>query len=286
MRDIAASITPSIASGILLLTVLDNSQELATHGPGRTLDLEYFDALFPNATFALTALLAMLGALTSSRMIASTLLHTPDTPRRTAGKATRALLGGAGMGIGLATLYALLASALLGPDAERFLPLVLLPSLPLAAITALIAITAPHLRALADQDWTSHLRFPLAPSLLASTGVLLTQAAGWGLPWLPAIPYSLWRSIGGPLGTALLGIAAALLLTDHRWTRLGLGFLLGIGGALTYSLNNADTMIIGFMACVGLWWARRTIIIAFRGAVTTLGQVGMQRPELLRISKS
>jgi hypothetical protein len=159
-----------------------------------------------------------------------------------------------------AGLYGLLGGALFGLPSGRFLTWTLLAGLPAAAVAVGVGLLAPRIPALTASPWADRLHHPVVPVTLAAVGMLLAQAAlSAHLPWSTLVHYG---PIAGPAGTGLLGVAIALIAVTRRWPRVGLGFLLGLGGAVVYNLPNTAILGAVYIVVVGAWWIMRAGRIA------------------------
>jgi hypothetical protein len=269
LRQLAGILALGIASLALLIQTLATADNYPN--PGGTIP----GVLVINgAEYAMAALCAVLAAIAGAQFAASTLLHEDidaGTPGQRARHAGQILSGAAVAGMAAAGLYGLLGGALFGLPSSRFLTWTLLAPLPAAAVTVVTGLLAPRIQTLTASPWANRLHHPVIPVTLAATGMLLAQAAlSANLPWSTLVHYG---PIAGPAGTGLLGVATALTAATRLWPRVGLGFLLGLGGAVVYNLPNTAILGAVYIIVVGAWWivrAGRIIADAFPHARPTL----------------
>jgi hypothetical protein len=258
LRQLAGILAPGVASLALLIQTLATAENYPN--PGGTIP----GVLVINgAEYAMAGLYAVLAVIAGARFVASTLLHEDidaGTPGQRARHGGQILSGAAVAGMAAAGLYGLLGGALFGLPSSRFLTWTLLAPLPAAAVTVVTGLLAPRIRALTASPWADRLHHPVVPVTLAAVGMLLAQAAlSAHLPWSTLVRYG---PIAGPAGTGLLGVATALTAATRLWPRVGLSFLLGLGGAVVYNLPNTAILGAVYIIVVGAWWIVRVGRIA------------------------
>ncbi len=272
LRHLGAVLTPMILGSVLLLQTVTDARRLLPSLPfGGSYHPNELNAYLSINAYALAALCAALSLIAGGRIGAAVWTrydHENDTPGRHSRRAGRTLAAAAALGLAMAAMFGLLGETLFGtsdPTSGMFLRATVLAALAPALLSVGIGFLAPYSTRIRDV-WADHLHYPATPVILAVIGTMATQAAAAGLPWLTVVDYAYVDVFGGRIGTGLLGIAVALTLAHSRLTRLGLAAVLGVGGALVYSINNARLFTFAYLAAVVLWWTARAIRLAIAAA--------------------
>ncbi|KXK62673.1 hypothetical protein AWW66_07055 [Micromonospora rosaria] len=222
----------------------------------------------------LTAL--VIAHLAPTTWLAGTPTGSPAEPT-TGSLIRRGYLAAAVSGLITATLYGLATGTALELDYRPYLTWTLGAALPLAACTALIAVTAPRIPADALPTWLALARPAIHYALLAAAGMFLMRAA-----LSLTIPVDLTGMPGlvGSLGAALLGAATILTITDSRVLRALAVPGVAIAYALVFTYSTKSALIVAYLAAL-TWWAVRlttkTLHLAFPNAGAALHRL-VNRP--------
>jgi hypothetical protein len=167
------------------------------------------------------------------------------------------IAGATAAGLAAAALYAVVAAFYFALPVSQPLRWALLPLLPAAAVTAVIAWQTRR-RTQIPRGWDTLSAFPLSSVLLTAAGMIML-AAWWHGP-LP-IALSGWGEVIGRIGGLLVGAGIGCVLTGHLGLRLALAAFLGIVGFFIAG-GGDEVLASGYAIAVALWWAHRLSLIA------------------------
>jgi hypothetical protein len=200
---------------------------------------------------AVAGVLAMITFLQGAALFAALLDQHTTTGAKPAGSR---ISGGIGLAIaaGLATvsLYGISAAVLFAYPITGLLRWSLLPSLPVAAAAAAVAVLAWRRRATPAGGWDHFLTFPASSMILATAGILAV-----GLWWHVGMPWWLngWDSSIGLAGGLLVGVAIAFTLVRHPAARLALIVPIGFF-AMILSRKGPGIPAVMWAIAVACWW--------------------------------
>jgi hypothetical protein len=205
------------------------------------------------ATFALVA------CLMAATLIASSLARHEPAPSRPApstdsDQVGTGLLAAVALGLSIAGLYAVGASAYFGAPTGPFLRWAVLPVLPIAVVAAVTAAAASRWGRTPAAGWHGWLNFPAGSVAFAAVGMLCIQMAmAARVPeWLP-----LGTGLVGRVGGMLLGIGVALAVVARPLYRIVLAAPLAVFAAAIVSWPATGMLGVMYIAAVTLWWLRR-----------------------------
>lgn len=260
LPHLAAVIAPIILGSLLLLEIVSDAQDQL---PSSLTTIGYYasdlNAYISTNAYALAALCAALGLTAAGRIGAAAwdrYDHDNTQPGTHARQAGRTFAAAAGLGLTIAAIFGLLGETLFaasGGDGGRFLRATILAALTPTALAGAVGLLAPSVMRIRTA-WIDELHYPVTPLVLAVVGVMATEAAGAGPPWLDTIDYSVVQVVGGRAGMALLGFAIAFTVTRSRLARLGLAVVLGVGGGVVYTITTARLFTFAYLVAVAAWW--------------------------------
>ncbi|MBT8226417.1 MAG: hypothetical protein HKP61_07510 [Dactylosporangium sp.] len=237
------------AFGVLTMTIIGaDAYPDPTGRPGNVVPAGY-------SGFATTTVILML-VLVAVAYLAAT--ATPTLPRAEAAKRlAHAYLAAAGIGLVTAGLVGLFATTVLGLGDTPVLRWSLQPPLPIALLAVVTGLAATRIPTATLPIWLRRTRPPMTPVLVTAVGTMLVTFH-LTIPRPLSVPANVY-STAGAVGAAAIGVGIALTLTaGHRFLRLALIAVLGIGAALVYTLNTMGVFAIGYAIAVALATTRTT----------------------------
>jgi hypothetical protein len=208
---------------------------------------------------AVAAVLAAICFLQAASLFAALLdQHRGLTPGQQAGGRITAGLGLAvAAGLATAGLYAVTAAVFFNQPISELLRWAVLPSLPIAAAAAGVAVLVWHRRSTPVGGWDGFLTFPASSMAAAATGIVAVSL-WWhgGLPWW----MNGWVGGVGLAGGLLIGVATACALVRHPAARLTLSLALGLFTTII-SRSGPDILAVIYAIAVACWWGRHAWLL-------------------------
>ncbi|WP_433304392.1 Hsp70 family protein [Actinoplanes sp. CA-030573] len=207
----------------------------------------------------IAAVLAAITFLQSSAVIAALLHQQPDLRSRGTpeGQITAGLLLAAAAGPAVAALYAITAAVYFAYPIGALLRWTLLPVVPIATVTAVIAVLAWRRSAAAQPDWDAFLAFPVTAVVAVSMGI--AALSFWWHGGLPAWAAG-WSGPCGFCGGLLLGAAIACTLARHLGVRVLLALVLSFFTVII-SRSGPSICAVLFAVAVTYWVAQRASLL-------------------------
>jgi hypothetical protein len=271
VRRVVAMLVPGLASLALashfVLTAEPYSQSGRLFGPAGVVVANWGE-------LALAAAFAVVACLTAATLIASSLGQYEPVPKRSDPAADRGqigtgLLAAVALGVSIAGLYAVGASAYFGVPTGPFLRWALLPVLPIAAAAVVTAVLASRWGKAPAAGWHGWLNFPAGSVACAAVGMVLVQMSMAALvpPWLPV-----GGGLAGRAGGLLLGIGVALVVAARPLHRVILAAPLAVFAAAIVSWPATGVLGVIYIAAATVWWLRRVWhLVRGPGALTAGG---------------
>ncbi len=257
----AAVLTAGLGS-LAVLTLTLSSVEVYPRPAGSFLPAGY-------GGFAAAALLAIQTA-TSVAALAAT--AAPALPRRRAVSLLRqAYPAAAGIGLAVAGIYGLFATALLPLTDTPIMGWVLYPCLPVAVLATVTGLAAAAIDPPQLAGWLRRTRPSQIPVLLLAVGMLLTEFRLYvPRPWIVAPTLYL---LAGWAGGACLGVAIALTATGRNQVLRAICVVIGaVGVPLVLTVDTTGVIVVAYTLAVAWAWlltATTTLTTAYP-ALTSL----------------
>jgi hypothetical protein len=228
------------------------------------------------AVFALLGLVSAAVMMSDLRALRSGTAEPSDGPDPRLGSA---LLFGAGLGLGVAAVFALVGGAHFGFDPLPILTWTLGSTVVLATVVAIVGLLAGRLSM--KRGWPDRVRFPVEASAMAAVSTVAVLGSYVGIPFNDR---DVWWSMehGGAIG---MGLAVAWLVAPapwsltpdamRRWFRLLIvGAVFGVPATFAIKIQTFDAIGAFLIAAVTVWWVVRLAQI-----------VGPMLPKLLANSR-
>jgi hypothetical protein len=236
--------------------------------------------------WGLAAVFALLGLASAAVMTSDVRALRSGTAEPVDGpdpKLSSALLFAAGLGLGVAAVFALVGGAHFGLAPLPILTWTLGSTVVLAAVVAIVGLLAGRLPM--KRGWPDRLRFPVEASALATVSTVSVIGSYVGIPLGDR---DVWWSMehGGAIG---IGLAVAWLVAPapwsstpdavRRWFRLLIVGAL-FGGPATYAIDIETFDAIGafLIGAVTVWWVVRLARIVGPMLRTLLANSGPPQP--------
>ncbi|MFI2663415.1 Hsp70 family protein [Micromonospora carbonacea] len=202
------------------------------------------------SVFAVIACLSA-GTLLGALAAAHSAEHATRSP---GGTVSLGILSAVSLGMGLASLYAVVAAQYLGMPVGPFLRWALLPVTPIVGLALVAAILAALQWRTPSGGWSALLSFPTGSVLAAAIGMGLVQYSMTADRWPDMV---LFIEVAGRVGGLLIGIGAVMALIRPWLLRLVIGAPLAVITAAITSYRMLGVLAGIYATAVAMWWVYR-----------------------------